>query len=59
MKPRRLRWAVQTARMGEIRNTYRILFRKSVEERSLEQPRMLWEGNITIVLREVVRITDR
>jgi hypothetical protein len=45
--------------MGEIRNTYRILFRKSVEERSLEQPRMLWEGNITIVLREVVRITDR
>jgi hypothetical protein len=54
MTTKRMRWARQVARMGEKRNTYRILVGKPEGKRSLERPRRRWEDNIRMDLREIV-----
>jgi hypothetical protein len=40
-------------RMGERRDTYRVLVRKSEGRRPLERPRCRWKDNIKMDLREV------
>jgi hypothetical protein len=52
IKSRRRRWAGHVARMGEIRNAYRILLGKPGEKKPLRGPRHRWEDNIKIDLRE-------
>jgi hypothetical protein len=54
IKSRRMRWAGQVTRMGEKRNTYRILVGKSEGKRPLGRPRSKWVDNIKIDLREIV-----
>jgi hypothetical protein len=51
IKTRMMRWAGQVARMGEMRNTYRILVGKSEGKRPLE--RLRWEDNIKINFTEI------
>jgi hypothetical protein len=46
IKSRRMRWAGHVARMGETRNSYRILVRKSKERRPLGRQRHRWMDNI-------------
>ncbi|KAJ4431591.1 hypothetical protein ANN_20190 [Periplaneta americana] len=50
---RRLRWAGHVARMGESRNTYRVLVGRSEGKRPLGRPRRRWEDNIKMDLRDV------
>jgi hypothetical protein len=47
------RWAGHVARMGEKRNTYRILVGKPEDKRSLGTPRRRWVDNIKMDLREI------
>jgi hypothetical protein len=54
IKLRRMRWAEHVARMGEKRNTCRILVGKPKGKRPLGRPRCRWEENIKIDLREIV-----
>jgi hypothetical protein len=42
IKSRRVRWAGHVARMGEKRNTYRILVGKLERKRPLGRPRRRW-----------------
>jgi hypothetical protein len=42
IKSRRKRWAGHVARMGEGRNTYRVLVGKPEGKRPLERPRRTW-----------------
>jgi hypothetical protein len=53
IKSRRMRWEGHVARMGEKRNAYRILMRKSEGKRPLRRPRPRWVGNIKMDLREI------
>jgi hypothetical protein len=53
MKSRRLRWAGHVARMGERRGAYRALVGRSEGRRPLKRPRLRWEDNIKMDLREV------
>ncbi|KAJ4450480.1 hypothetical protein ANN_01905 [Periplaneta americana] len=53
IKSRRLRWAGHVARMGESRNTYRVLVGRPEGKRPLGRPRRRWEDNIKMDLREV------
>ncbi|KAJ4428006.1 hypothetical protein ANN_24020 [Periplaneta americana] len=53
IKSRRLRWAGHVARMGESRNTYRVLVGRPEGKRPLGRPRRRWEDNIKMGLREV------
>jgi hypothetical protein len=53
IKSRRMRWAGHVARMGEKRNVYRILVRKSEGKRPLERPRLRWIDNIKMDLLEI------
>ena len=53
IKSRRMRWAGHIARMGERRDAYRVLVRKSEGKRPLGRPRHRWEGNIKMNLHEV------
>jgi hypothetical protein len=46
IKSRRMRWAGHVARMGEKRNSYRILVGKPEEKRPLGRPRRRWADNI-------------
>jgi hypothetical protein len=46
IKSRRMRWAGHVARMGEKRNTYRILVGKPEGRRLLIRPRRRWVDNI-------------
>jgi hypothetical protein len=46
MKSRRMRWAGHVARMGEKRNTYRLLVEKPEIKRLLGRPRRRWVDNI-------------
>jgi hypothetical protein len=39
--------------MGEIRNTYKILFGSREGKRPLRRPRRRWENNIRMDLREI------
>ncbi|KAJ4440904.1 hypothetical protein ANN_10751 [Periplaneta americana] len=53
IKSRRLRWAGHVARMGESRNTYRVLVGRPEGKRLLWRQRRRWEDNIETDLREV------
>jgi hypothetical protein len=53
MKSRRMRWAGHVARMGEMRNAYRLLVGKPEGKRPLGRPRRRWMDNIRMDLGEV------
>jgi hypothetical protein len=53
IKSRRMRWAVQLARLGEICHAERVLVGKSEGKRILGRPRCRWEDNIKMDLEEV------
>jgi hypothetical protein len=53
VKSRRMRWAGHVARMGEKRNVYRLLVRKSEGKRPLGRPRRRWIDNIKMDLSEI------
>jgi hypothetical protein len=53
IKSRRMRWAGHVARMGEKRNTYRILVGNPEGKRPLGRSRHRWVDNIKIDLREI------
>jgi hypothetical protein len=53
IKSRRMRWAGHVARMGEKRNTYRLLVGKPEGKRPLGRPRGRWVDNIRMDLGEV------
>jgi hypothetical protein len=53
IKARRMRWAGHVARMGEKRNTYRLLVGKPEGRRPLVRPRRRWLDNIRMDLVEV------
>ncbi|KAJ4449410.1 hypothetical protein ANN_00809 [Periplaneta americana] len=53
IKSRRLRWAGHVARMGEFRNSYRVLVGRPEEKIPLGRPRRRREDNIKMDLREV------
>jgi hypothetical protein len=48
IKPRRMKLAGHTARMGERRNAYKILFGKPEGRRPLGRRRYRWEDNIKV-----------
>ena len=50
---RRLRWTGHIARMEQFRNAYRVLVGKPEGKRPLGRPRLRWEDNIKMDLREV------
>jgi hypothetical protein len=52
IKSRKMRLAGHIARIGEMRNTYRILKGKPEGKRPLGKPRSGWEGNIKMDLGE-------
>jgi hypothetical protein len=52
IKSRRMRWTGHIARMGEMRNMYKILVGKPERKRPLGRHRRRWEGNIKIDLRK-------
>jgi hypothetical protein len=53
IKLRRMRWAGHVARMGEKRNTYRLLVGKPEGRTLLDRPRRRWVDNIRMHLGEV------
>jgi hypothetical protein len=53
IKLRRMRWVGHVARIGEKRNTYRLLVGKPEGKRLLGRPRRRWVDNIRIDLVEV------
>jgi hypothetical protein len=53
IKSRRMRWAGHVARMGEKRNTYRILVGLPEGKGPLGRPRRRWMGQIKMDLREI------
>jgi hypothetical protein len=48
-----MRWAVNEARMGEMRNAYSILVGKPEGKRPLKRCRRGWKDNIRMDLREI------
>ena len=53
VKSRRMRWAGHVARMGEGRGVHRVLVGKPEGKRPLGRPRLRWEDNIKMDVREV------
>jgi hypothetical protein len=53
IKVKRMRWAGHVARIGEKRNVYRSLARKSEGKRPLGRPRHRWIDNIKMDLLKV------
>jgi hypothetical protein len=53
IKSRRKRWAGHVTRIGEKRNAYRILVGKPEGKRPLGRPRLRWENNIRMDLRDI------
>jgi hypothetical protein len=53
IKSRRLRWTGHLARMGESRGAYRALVGKPERRKPLGRPRLSWEDNTKMDLREV------
>jgi hypothetical protein len=53
-KRRRMRWAGHVACMGEVRGAYNILVGRPEGRRPLGRPRLRWEDNIRMDLRETV-----
>ena len=58
IKSRRLRWAGHVALMGKRRDANRILVGKPEGRRPFGKPRLRWENNIKMDLREVGGGTD-
>jgi hypothetical protein len=50
-QPRRMRWALQVARMGDKKNVYRILVGTPEGKRPLGNPTLRWVDNIKMDLR--------
>jgi len=48
-----MRWVGQVARMGEMKDVYRVLVGNSERKRPLGRPRRRWEDNIKMDLQEV------
>jgi hypothetical protein len=53
MKPKRMRWTGQVARIGAKRNAYRILVGNPEGKSPLGRPRRRWVDNFKIDLREI------
>jgi len=53
VKSRRMKWARHLACMGEGRGVHRVLVGKPEGKRPLGRPRLMWEDNIKMDLREV------
>jgi hypothetical protein len=53
IKSRRMRWAGHVARMRKGRGVYRVLGGRPEGKRPLRRPRLRWEDNIKMDLREV------
>jgi hypothetical protein len=53
IKSRRMRWARHVAGMGEGRGVYRVLVGRPEGKRPLGRPRLRWEDNIKLDLREI------
>jgi hypothetical protein len=53
IKARRMRWAVDVARMGEVRGAYNILVGRPEGRRPLGRHRRRWEDNIKMDLLEI------
>jgi hypothetical protein len=53
IKSRRMRWAGHVARLGEMRNAYRMLVGKPEGKRPLGRPRRRWVDNIRMDIGEV------
>jgi hypothetical protein len=54
IKSRRIGWVEGVARMGEVKNPYKIVVGKPEEQRPRRRPGHSWEDNIKIDLKEVV-----
>jgi hypothetical protein len=53
IKSRRIKWARHVARVGEKISTYRILVGKPEGKKPIGRPRLRWEDNIKMNLREI------
>jgi hypothetical protein len=53
IKAKRMKWAEHVARMGERRNTYRLLVGKPEGKRPLGRPRRRWVDNIKMDILEI------
>jgi hypothetical protein len=53
IRARRMRWAGQVARIGEVRGAHNILVWRPEGRRPLGRPRRRWEENIKMDLREI------
>jgi len=53
IKSRRMKWAIQVAHVGEVRNAYKILVGKPEGKRPPGRSRHRGEGNIKLDLREI------
>ena len=57
IKYRRLRWAGHVARIEESRSSFKILTGKPIGKIPLERPRLTWEDNTRMNLKEIGIIT--
>jgi len=53
IKSRREKWAEHVARIGEMRNAYKIMVRNPERKRQLGRARRSWYDNIRTKLREI------
>jgi hypothetical protein len=53
IKSMRMKWAGHVARIGEGRGVYRVLVGRSEGKKQLGRPRLRWEDNIKMDLREI------
>jgi hypothetical protein len=53
IKSRRMRWAGNETRTGEMGNAYKIFIGKPTWKRQIGRPRRRWEDNIRTYLREI------
>jgi hypothetical protein len=54
IKSRKMRWAGHVARIGEGRGVYRVLVGRPEGKRPRGRPKLMWEDNIKLYLREIV-----
>jgi hypothetical protein len=53
VKARRMKWVRHVARIGDMRNAYRILAREPEGKRRLGRPRRRWDDRIRIDLTDI------
>jgi hypothetical protein len=53
MAKKRMRWAWNVARMGNIKNAYKVLVRRHERKRPLVRYKRRWEDNIKVDLKEI------